>query len=155
MAKHKYIVKKTHLNRIEMASFIKGVISTIVEDEELDWYLNKPNIINDFTMVVYMDLNENDVFEYDNEYTVIKDILSQINLYQYNDMMKAIDDGLQYELAQKVNTELFDSDYNLDKITEMMEEIKNNPDIQRVVQMGIEDGAIKKAQNEIKASRAK
>jgi hypothetical protein len=138
-----------------MASFIKGVISTIVEDEELDWYLNKPNIINDFTMVVYMDLNENDVFEYDNEYTVIKDILSQINLYQYNDMMKAIDDGLQYELAQKVNTELFDSDYNLDKITEMMEEIKNNPDIQRVVQMGIEDGAIKKAQNEIKASRAK
>jgi hypothetical protein len=140
-------------------ALIDGVVSEIINDEDSEkWYAIKQIIINRYIMASYLDINN--ITEIDNIYEVIRQIKEQIDLDQLEDILRAIDEGLAYELQRKASENMFglgnpeDMDNMLEKFKNLTSEIGVDK-VNDLIKLGTQEEASKYAQNEIKKEKAK
>lgn len=161
IAEFKYTVCKTFLSDEEMSAFIGAVVESVVNSEvAIPYYTVSSQHINQFTMAIYLDaLSKSKLDDEPNVYNVIRDIKAQIDMDQYYDMLTDIREGVKCELHKKTaNFGLGDLGDPADMMAELqglIAQIGSDETIQKVVDIGINDTAIKKANKAVKKENAK
>ena len=148
---------KSYLTKAEHAAFIDGVVTNLLREDIVEkWYEYKHRFINEFTLLLYCGI---DVDEFDvepNIYGMIDDIENSINLNQYQDILDAIDEGLQVELS-KLNTNSLFADMNqgnneeaMSQIDAMIEKVGGQEKFNKLLELATQTEIQQKAREEVK-----